>query len=74
MLSVVRNKIIGTQFHPEKSGYAGLEIIKFKTFYMKLKTLYGLPRKVIFCKKTLISNQRPVSAIEFLHKKTKKKL
>ena len=26
--SVVRNKIIGTQFHPEKSGYAGLEIIK----------------------------------------------
>ena len=41
---------------------------------MKLKTLYGLPRKVVFCKKTLISNQRPVSAIEFLHKrKTKKK-
>ena len=46
---------------------------KFKTFYMKLKTLYGLPRKVIFCKKTLISNQRPVSAIEFLHKKKTKK-
>ena len=40
---------------------------------MKLKTLYGLPRKVIFCKKTLISNQRPVSAIEFLHKKKTKK-
>ena len=40
---------------------------------MKLKTLYGLPRKVIFCKKTLISNQRPVSAIEFLHKKKQKK-
>ncbi len=41
---------------------------------MKATTLYGLPRKVIFCKKTLISNQRPASAIEFLHtKKTKKK-
>ncbi len=41
---------------------------------MKLKTLYGLPRKVIFCKKSLISNQRPSSEIEFLHtKKTKKK-
>ena len=41
---------------------------------MKLKTLFGLPSKVIFCKKTLISNQRPTSAIEFLHrKKTKKK-
>ena len=41
---------------------------------MKLKTLYGLPPKVIFCKKTLISNQRPNSAIEFQHnKETKKK-
>ena len=40
---------------------------------MKLKTLYGLPRKVIFCKKTLISNQRPNSAIEFLHNKNTKK-
>ncbi len=40
---------------------------------MKLKTLYGLPRKVIFCKKTLISNQRPVSAVEFLHKKKSRK-
>ena len=43
---------------------------------MKLKTLYGLPSKVVFCKKSLISNQRPISAIEFLHKKktTKKTL
>ena len=43
---------------------------------MKFKTLYGLPSKVVFCKKSLISNQRPVSAIEFLHKKktTKKTL
>ncbi len=41
---------------------------------MKLKNFYGLPKKVIFCKKTLISNQRPNSAIEFHHnKKTKKK-
>ena len=41
---------------------------------MKLKTLYGLPSKIIFCKKTLISNQRPQSEIEFSHNiKTKKK-
>ena len=41
---------------------------------MSLKTLYGLPSKVICCKKSLISNQRPTSAVEFLHtKKTKKK-
>ena len=33
----------------------------------KLKTLYGLPEKVIFCKKCVMSNQRPNSAIEFKH-------
>ena len=40
---------------------------------MNLKTFYGLPRKVIFCKKTLISNQRPNSAVEFNHNKYSKK-
>ena len=41
---------------------------------MKLKTYFGLPNKIIFCKKSLISNQRPNSSIEFNHnKKTKKK-
>ena len=41
---------------------------------MKLKTFYGLPKKIIFCKKTLISNQRPNSSIEFSHNpKSKKK-
>ena len=41
---------------------------------MRLKTFFGLPRKVIFCKKSLISNQRPNSAIEFnTNKKQKKK-
>ena len=40
----------------------------------KLKTFYGLPSKVIFCKKTLISNQLPSSAQEFTHTiKSKKK-
>ncbi len=39
-----------------------------------LKVLYGLPRKVKFCKKTLMSNQRPSSAVEFKNKiKSKKK-
>ena len=41
---------------------------------MKLKTFYGLPEKVIFCKKSLISNQTPSSTQEFKHTiKTKKK-
>lgn len=38
-----------------------------------MKTLFGLPKKVVFCKKTLISNQRPSSAIEFNHKISSKK-
>ncbi len=38
-----------------------------------MKTLFGLPKKVIFCKKSLISNQRPNSSIEFKHKFNSKK-
>ena len=38
-----------------------------------MKTLFGLPKKVIFCKKSLISNQRPNSSIEFKHQLSSKK-
>lgn len=38
-----------------------------------LETYYGLPENVLFCKKCVISNQRPNSAVEFKHTiKTKK--
>ena len=41
---------------------------------MKHRAYYGLPSKVLFCKKTLISNQLPNSAVEFKHTiKSKKK-
>ena len=40
---------------------------------MKLENYYGLPKKVIFCKKTLMSNQRPNSTVEFKHNKDSKK-
>ncbi len=33
----------------------------------KLEVKYGLPEKVVFCKKCVMSNQRPVSSIEFRH-------
>ena len=36
-------------------------------------TLYGLPKKVVFCKKTLISNQKPTSCVEFIHNLRSKK-
>ena len=39
----------------------------------KLKPYYGLPKKVKFCKKTLISNQRPYSSVEFVQKKDSSK-
>jgi N-acetyl sugar amidotransferase len=32
-----------------------------------LETKYGLPQEVVFCKKCVISNQRPASSIEFKH-------
>jgi hypothetical protein len=38
-----------------------------------MSTMYGLPKKVRFCKKTLISNQRPASAVEFFHTTKSKK-
>ena len=40
---------------------------------MRLKALYGLPNKVLFCKKTLISNQRPSSTVEFTNNIKSKK-
>lgn len=41
---------------------------------MREKTYYGLPEDVFFCKRCVISNQRPTSAIEFKHNiNTKKK-
>ena len=34
----------------------------------KLEVKYGLPKKVIFCKKCVMSNQRPASSVEFKHR------
>lgn len=40
----------------------------------KLEAYYGLPSEVKFCKKCLMSNQRPTSTVEFKHTKDSKKL
>ncbi len=41
--------------------------------FKNLEVYFGLPKDVIFCKKCVISNQRPNSALEFKHNiKTKK--
>jgi N-acetyl sugar amidotransferase len=39
----------------------------------QLEAYYGLPNIVKFCKKCVMSNQRPVSAIEFKHTRESKK-
>ncbi len=33
----------------------------------KLDVKYGLPEKVLFCKRCVMSNQRPISTVEFKH-------
>lgn len=40
----------------------------------KLKTKYGLPEEVIFCKRCVMSNQRPASTPEFKHTQDSKKI
>ena len=39
----------------------------------ELEAFYGLPREVKFCKKCVMSNQRPNSAVEFQHTRQTKK-
>lgn len=41
---------------------------------MAQKTLYGLPEHVQFCKRCVMSNQRPASAVEFKHTIDSKKV
>ena len=54
--------------YPKKLDYK-----KFKKDTNNNETRYGLPEKVLYCKKCVISNQRPNSTIEFLSNKQKKK-
>ncbi|MGD0976832.1 MAG: N-acetyl sugar amidotransferase [Minisyncoccia bacterium] len=39
----------------------------------KIPTKYGLPEEVNFCKKCVVSNQKPISAVEYSHTKDSKK-
>jgi len=45
----------------------------FKKHNFKQKVYYGLPGEVEFCKKCVISNQRPNSEVEYLHTRNTKK-
>ena len=46
----------------------------FKKNYTNPPIFYGLPANVTYCRKCVISNQRPNSAVEYKHTKTTKKI
>ena len=48
-------------------------LAKFGEGQRNPETLYGLPNNVSFCKKCVISNQRPNSTVEFSHRKENQK-
>ena len=54
--------------YPTNANYS-----KYLKSNVDCEPLYGLPQKIIFCKKCVISNQRPNSAIEFKNKMGSKK-
>lgn len=47
-----------------------VDISDFQKDEKNLNALYGLPTDVKFCKKCVISNQRPNSSVEFKHKRS----
>lgn len=49
----------------DKSEYLGAAV--------RCKAKYGLPNEVLFCRRCVISNQRPNSAVEYNHTKDSKK-
>ena len=50
-----------------------IDFNKFKKNQSNLEVKYGLPKELKFCKKCVISNQRPNSTIEFLNNAEKNK-
>ena len=52
---------------------AKIDEAKFNVTGPELEVKYGLPKEVKFCKKCVISNQRPNSAVEYKHTKETKK-
>ena len=59
----------------EKIKYPkAVDLSRFAKANQNPEALYGLPTKVAYCKKCVISNQRPNSAVEYTHTKDSKKV
>jgi N-acetyl sugar amidotransferase len=50
-----------------------IDLTPFQKHYLDPQAKYGLPSSVEYCKKCVISNQRPNSAVEYKHTKDSKK-
>lgn len=50
-----------------------VDFLEFSSDSKQPQALYGLPQDVLYCKKCVISNQRPNSAVEYKHTKDSKK-
>lgn len=50
-----------------------VDLTKFLPAQDNLEAKYGLPKNIFYCKKCVISNQRPNSAVEYDHKQGTKK-
>ena len=58
----------------EKIKYpSAVDLSPFAKDNQNPEILYGLPSTVAYCKKCVISNQRPNSAVEYKHTKDSKK-
>lgn len=58
----------------EQMKYPSLvDLAPFARHNQNPEALFGLPREVSYCKRCVISNQRPNSAIEYAHTKASKK-
>jgi N-acetyl sugar amidotransferase len=64
----MRNELVHIYKKPAPVDYS-----KFELSEDQLERKYGLPQDIKFCKKCVISNQRPNSAVEFQHTKDSKK-
>lgn len=49
------------------------DLSKFQPENKPSEVKYGLPEDIVFCKKCVVSNQRPNSSVEFTHTKDSKK-
>lgn len=52
---------------------APIDLAPFSKDVKNAEARYGLPQQVVYCKKCVISNQRPNSAVEYSHTKETKK-